>query len=540
MLRAANAGEWGSDVRVDPTIADAALLVTKMKGLEVPPLPPNLGVVDKHDNLTSTPRRESGGDSKPAVEWRPRADALIASSSSTNGHTGPVSRLAVAPDERYFVSSSYDGTLRVWETRQAADSDGVLLSSATYSGHLDDCDHGHPRINDVASLENSESLVSGASDGSLHVWRVDMVSKTSAALNASQNVSRDVGSRQSDYDRSRVSGCSTIRKINPNEGEIHAVSHFNTPAASVVLFATQGVVHSMDLRQSREPFNLKHQPDTGYLTSMALGSDSHWMITGTSRGFVVLWDIRFQQMVKLWQHSSECPVTRLATSFASLPKKWGDRNTSILEKRPFMFVACGQNECGMFDAMSGSGRECFRVIGSRAGTMDSSADQDLRTSMPILRQMDISSACRRSFRRSDFSQTTPRMGAPGPSINAIVGNIGGLDHSYMVTGGDDGFIRYWDFTTPSKCFTVSGQQGFHHRPTYERIDYDGQRLMLCRQAPAPRHNDVESSRFPRMVERGPFRTESRHTDSVMDVKLLNSPEKMMISCSRDCTIKMWR
>jgi len=318
------------------------------------------------------------------------------------------------------------------------------------------------------------------------------------------------------------------------------VSHFNTPSTSVVVFATQGVVHSMDLRQSREPFKLNHQPDTGYLTSMALGSGSHWMITGTSRGFVALWDIRFQQMAKLWQHSSECPVTRLATTFASLPKKWGDRSASVSERRPFMFVACGQNECGMFDVLNGSTRDCFRVVGPRSRAMDSSADRNTHTTMPVLRQMDLSSSSRKPLKVADFSRNMSHAGAHGLSINALVGNVGGSEHSYMVSGGDDGFIRYWDFSTPSKCFTVSGHQGFHHRPTYERVDYDGQRLILCRQAPTPRPSEIETSRFPRTVERGPFRSENRHSDSISDLKLLTSPERLLISCSRDSTVKMWR
>ena len=191
ILQAAATGEWGCDVRIDPTVADTAVLVTKMKGLDVPPLPPNVGVVEKYGSLSSTPGRGPGGDSKGGSEWRPRADSMIASSSFTNGHSGPVSRLAVAPDEKYFVSASYDGTLRVWEARQVQDSDGVLVSSATYSGHLDGYEQGHPRINDVASLENSESIVSAASDGSLHIWRVDMVSKSLGSAKASLNVPQE-------------------------------------------------------------------------------------------------------------------------------------------------------------------------------------------------------------------------------------------------------------------------------------------------------------------------------------------------------------
>lgn len=517
-LQGANAGEWGSETLVDATIADTALLVSTLNGLKVPPLPPNLGVVNDSDRLTTAYGREAGSDSIVTNEWRPRADTLIATSSFTNGHNGPVSRLAVAPDEQYFVSGSYDGTVRVWESGQARDSDGILVSSATYSGHSDGCEQRRPRINDVTALENTNSVASGASDGSLHVWRVDLISTSG---------------------RSRVSGSSIIRRIDPKEGEIHAVSHFNTPSASIIMFATQGIVHSMDLRQPREPFKLKHQPDIGFLTSMALGGDRHWMITGTNRGFIALWDIRFQQKVTLWQHPNAFPVTRLATSFTALPKKWGGWSASDTDRRPVMFVACGQNECGMFDVLSGSCRQCFRVIGSRSTTLEPSTDLDLSAKVSSLREVNLSSS-RKLFRLDDFSMTIPHSSKRGPSINAMVGNVGGSDLNGLITGGDDGYIRYWDFSTPAKCFSVSGHGGFHHRPTYERVDVDGQRLMLCRQAPVPRHSEVDSSRIPRMVERGPCQTENRHQDSVQDMKILSFPEKLLVSCSRDSTVKLWR
>jgi hypothetical protein len=41
---------------------------------------------------------------------------------------------------------------------------------------------------------------------------------------------------------------------------------------------------------------------------------------GTTRGFVSLWDIRYNIMSKLWRHSSNGPIYRLA-SCKSLPRQ---------------------------------------------------------------------------------------------------------------------------------------------------------------------------------------------------------------------------
>ena len=141
-----------------------------------------------------------------------------------------------------------------------------------------------------------------------------------------------------------MSGNSLVRDIDPKEGEILAVTHFNTPSASVISFATQMGIHSWDLRCAAEPFALPIRPELGYLTSMAIGNDRNWMVAGTNRGYLALWDIRFRSLVKLWQHSSGAPITRLATCFTTLPQDKGGNN----EDKPFIFMGCGLNESAIF------------------------------------------------------------------------------------------------------------------------------------------------------------------------------------------------
>jgi hypothetical protein len=66
---------------------------------------------------------------------------------------------------------------------------------------------------------------------------------------------------------------------------------------------------------ARKPFVLKHGPDLGHLTSVALGNDRQWIVTVSSRGYLALWDVRFQQAVSfgatvarhrspVWRHPS--------------------------------------------------------------------------------------------------------------------------------------------------------------------------------------------------------------------------------------------
>jgi phosphoinositide-3-kinase regulatory subunit 4 len=519
-IEAAFSGQWGSETRLDPDVVDTSLLVTKLNALGVPPLPPNLG----DQSLKVQTVQSSRGLGKEAAipsNWKPRMNALVASSSLVTGHTAPVVKLAVSLDQSFFASCSHDGTCRVWELPEIEDSPGSLESKVLYSGHSK---KKTTRINDVAMVEGSHSIVSGASDGSLHVWRVDMVASSASKTSFAQNETRR------NYERSRVIGTTMIREVDPVEGEILAVSHFNSSAASVITFATQkGSVHSWDLRCAKEPFVLKHGPDLGYLTSVALGSDRQWIVTGTSRGYLALWDVRFQQAVKLWRHSREASITSLATSFVPPPQNWGTR-TMVGSARPFVFAACGSNECSMFDIETGSCREAFRVAGGI------SRDVNDAEALPFLSDIPMSPKRHSCTLLATSHSPSLHYVPPAASINCMVGSIGAQDQSYLITGGSDSRIRFWDFSTPSRCYVVSGQSHAQPRPSFERIDYEGpRRLMLCHQPHPAGLRD--SDKLPRKLFHGLKKPDHFHSDAVQDLKII---DKALLSCSRDCTVKVWR
>jgi phosphoinositide-3-kinase regulatory subunit 4 len=137
-------------------------MMAKLEGLRVPQLPPRLAA------MTGQVAKAPGSTS----EWRPKMDSLVASSTKANGHSAPVCRLAVSFDQRFFVSGSHDGTCRVWLLEQLETSAGVLESSAMYS--LLENEHNSSRVTDIALVEQSHSIATGASDGSVRVWRVDL------------------------------------------------------------------------------------------------------------------------------------------------------------------------------------------------------------------------------------------------------------------------------------------------------------------------------------------------------------------------------
>ena len=52
------------------------------------------------------------------------------------------------------------------------------------------------------------------------------------------------------------------------------------------------------------------------------GLESPWLLTGSSRGFLTLWDMRFQIPLTQWSHPLKSPVEALAHAKAPAGTVW--------------------------------------------------------------------------------------------------------------------------------------------------------------------------------------------------------------------------
>ncbi|KAK2993498.1 hypothetical protein RJ640_015182 [Escallonia rubra] len=89
-----------------------------------------------------------------------------------------------------------------------------------------------------------------------------------------------------------------------------------------------------------------------YVTSLVTGPCGNWFVTGSSRGVLTLWDIRFCIPVNPWQFSPASPVEEMCPFVAP-------RSTSLsATARPLVYVAAGCNEVSLWNAENGS---CHQV-----------------------------------------------------------------------------------------------------------------------------------------------------------------------------------
>ena len=309
-------------------------------------------------------------------------------------------------------------------------------------------------------VDNSQSVASCSDDGAVHVWRVDTKS-----MNSSSNGMASL----------RVTGSTEIRTLDVAEGPVVRVSHFNAGMCSMLAYASvRGGVHGWDLRAASEAFFLPSRHELGYLTTFAVASDRSWLCTGTSKGYVGIWDLRMNVLGKLWKLAENKMIHRITCG----PALSGGDNCSVL-------ISAGTSEVGIWSFPEGGHcSTCFRVLPI------SSADVGLG-SLPFLEDVPLPNHSKDYLRvvsenfENSFSDSDH-------SIRALVPRFSPNGLINVITGGTDKKIRFWDVTAPSKCYTLSGLDPGQQKPTYKSLSVDPggsitvRKVFACLEADPPR------------------------------------------------------
>jgi WD40 repeat protein len=186
-------------VRVDAHIPDPKIVIRRIRALNVPPLPPDLGALIQPDgrkfsSASETLVLDNALDSQTRGTWRPRQGVITLTFSE---HVRAVNRLAVSQDQTFFVSASDDRTAKIWSLRGLENS-VAPRSTLTYATHKG-------KVLDVCVCENTHSVATCSDDGSVHVWRVDVEHDSAALYETSANTGV------------AVTGTSVIKTIDPCE-----------------------------------------------------------------------------------------------------------------------------------------------------------------------------------------------------------------------------------------------------------------------------------------------------------------------------------
>ncbi|KAI1294081.1 Serine/threonine-protein kinase [Mortierella claussenii] len=410
-------------------------------------------------------------------QWRPKG-TLVAHLAE---HKASVNQICVSPDHNFFVSCSDDGSVKIWDTAR-------LEKNVTNRARMSYNALGG-KVTCMSFIENTHSVAASSDNGSIHVFRVHYISA------------------------GKYGKCEVVRKITLDDEFAVTMEHYNTESQSLLVYATnRGNVHALDLGTMRSAWQLKNNISHGVITAMVIDPLKTWLLIGTNRGVLTLWDLRFKIAIRSWVHPSKSRISRLLIHPEPHPSSRGGK----------VIIASGKNEISVWDIEH---VECREVYGVR------NADEKRAFSFDTFKATEPlsgSELLRNSFTSNDSNVSADQ------SVRAV---IFPAECEYMITGGADRKMRYWDTGRVEISYVISGHDPQDPPPKYATRRFEG----------LPVHYEVTplTGVKPRSGGRSNVITVQQqqllrnHLDAIMDIALTELPCMMLISGDRDGVIKVF-
>ncbi|OAQ30331.1 ARM repeat-containing protein [Linnemannia elongata AG-77] len=415
-------------------------------------------------------------------QWRPKG-ILVAHLAE---HKAAVNQICVSPDHNFFVSCSDDGSVKIWDTAR-------LEKNVTNRARMSYNSIGG-KVTCMSFIENTHSVAAASDNGSIHVFRVHYISS------------------------GKYGKCETVRKITLNNEYAVTMEHYHTESQSLLVYATnRGNIYALELGTMRPAWQLSNNISHGVITAMVIDRRKSWLLVGTNRGVLTLWDLRFMISIRSWVHPTKSRISRLVIQ--PPPQLNGEKPIDYKDR---IIVASGKNEVSVWDIEQ---NECLEIFGVRNADDKKALSFD---SFKAIEPLSGSELLRNSFTSNDSNVSSDQ------SVHAV---IFPTDCDYMITAGADRKIRYWEKSRIELSFVISGHDPQDQLPKYAKqrieglpVHYEVTPVPPAKPRPTGRNNAITAQQQQLL---------RNHLDAIMDIALTELPCMLLISGDRDGVIKVF-
>ncbi|KAF2719081.1 WD40 repeat-like protein [Polychaeton citri CBS 116435] len=406
------------------------------------------------------PIHNSNSDIQKTKLWRPQCKLVAV----LGEHTARVTRIAAAPDHTFFITASDDGSVKVWDSARL-ERNVVHKSRQTYR-HASGV-----KVTSLCFVTSTRTFVSTGTDGSVHVVKVGLTEPNDPAKTIV-------------YSRPQAAREWTIPSA--SSGPEYAVwsQHFRADSVSTLVLATNSNrIIGLDMRFMSILFEFRTPAQHGKINCFCVSRKHEWLLTGTSNGVLDLWDLRFKVRLRSWTFPNAVPIVRLQIHPS---RKSSKRNRVIVSG------GTARGEITVWDieklicheiyrpALSSSVKESVKIR-ERKYTL-TNIDDD-RPEGLLGRVAGASAA--------DPNSSEPFLSNSSLSMPFIVGQQqasadSDVQTEFILTGGPDGKVRYWDCERLDGCRLVSGPGSMAEKPEYT----------ISPLASAPRDCKIIAEHFP--------------------------------------------
>ena len=472
--------------------------------------------------ISSKPLRKPDS-SEANIPWRPQGVHVATFSE----HAGPINRVLASPDHLFFITASDDGTVKVWDTLR-------LERNLIHRSRQTHRQNEEAKVLTIAFVENTHTFISCATDGSIHVVKVDctLVGDTTK------------------YGKLRL-----VREHQlPADEYAIWCDHFKADAKSILILATNtSRIIALDLRTMNTLYSFSNPLHHGTPTTFCIDKKQNWLLLGTSHGVLDLWDLRFHLHLKSWGISGATPIHRLQIH----PNKGHGRWVCVTGGTSY-------SEMTVWDLERTQCREVYRASTSltTAATNPSTTREALKAYDPT--KVD-DEAPETMLTRFATALPSADSNNPDPGIRAMVIGTDGPDdgreskYTFALTGGPDRKLRFWDLLRVETSVVLSGLDIDEPQPKYS-TSHPTTSLTLSMEKPhqsptttagggPPSAANAGTGEGKAKSNSGAKRTSVRqprsaviskvqqhllrgHLDEVMDVAVLERPVGMTVSVDR--------
>lgn len=394
----------------------------------------------------------------------------------------------------FFVSSSDDKTVKVWDTARL-ERNVTSKPRHTYNQH-------HARVKCACMLEGVHCFASAAEDGSLHIVRVHVSQGgTLPKYNKLQTIREHRVEIPGEYITSMV-------HYSTGESHFHCVlgchsSRFADTASNLIYATTHSVITILDLHTMRALQRMENPRHYGPITCICLDRKHAWVICGTSTGVLSLWDIRFGILVTSWKVGAslkglfgrvhqcvvhptkgkgkwvvvavETPRNGTDSSSHTLLEVWDIEKTALVESFSTRAVVNATDNAEEPTEVSVGEAEMSPAAAIAA----------------LVRARQESNSNDGAGRRGYVGLDMPRNETPQPPLPDVRALVTGAEfgghtvpqrshmaepdrkstgrgsgRGFIITGSEDCKMRFWDLGRPERSIILSGIESESDKPTY--------------------------------------------------------------------------
>jgi phosphoinositide-3-kinase, regulatory subunit 4 len=270
----------------------------------------------------------------------------------------------------------------------------------------------------------------------------------------------------------------------------------------------------------------------GLISTFFLSPSRQWLTIGTNRGYVSSWDTRFKVPFREWRLPDQSVVHSMSAAGLSAD----GMPTSA-------FVAAGPGDFAEWSLESSRCTRLYRILSERTSKLpDLNPD-----SSPVKNDWglsDLERPPRSTTRVRALAASNPATSMPasvGPSAATAKNPAPSADGlGFVISAGVDKKIRYWDIANAKTSYVISGLEKLEPKPVYHSYSAMEDTVSVYEEMPGPYEEPIRAYDDTGLREPNLDPPATAHRDTILDLKILESPSRLLISCSRDGVIKVWK